>query len=758
MYPPSPALIATLRALHGETDPHIVAPALDERQFARVLALAPGVDSVISALGALAGERPDFLAPDIRTSPALSAAVASLIGTNAGACVLPTWARVASTGWGVAHADALIDAVHDNRCPRWAAAALIGPTGNAAALLHKPWEMADAIRCWGLMTPDDPMAWMDALAPAERDRLLGDLRANHDSAAICLPWLPEANAVDVVDRITGLFLRFALTAYISASPIARTTHAAILSALMQRAEPGDLAELAHLAVASGMDAAWGEIIRILRVNPWNAVHVVAATPWDTLRADVQKIILSSANRDDVCAAIAYARGDRTVPPAITQKTARAFFAAVTPDVWTALPAETQQEWRDALDMAHTHLAVRSLGPDPAFLAGSYCSNELVAAVRRHLRNDAAIPQTLLPVVVRDLPIADLPAVVAALPPPSDPCAFVQIAGGSPTMPPALRAWITAHPTPQDMAAASTVLHAAERLAFDSVADRCAALAAALDGRTTGETDALIAALPDESRQALNLDLDSMTLMLARPNHHDAFRRALASLTALPPSVAIPVRHALSVLATNDDPTMRRSAREGLATAARDHSPLVLDILESCTSDVRAAMFPGAVEVRSLAASDPLVVHYLAYALQDGDADVALDALAAAPAEEMTRIWRLMPEALQSAVPGDRDALASAAAAPGGADALAQTLRACPADDTLPLLALRMLIEDDERRRARGAAILAQRPDLAAALLPLLRKDLHALLARDPRIVVAGADLPPPHDPAPVSTHTQRRRR
>jgi hypothetical protein len=379
-------------------------------------------------------------------------------------------------------------------------------------------------------------------------------------------------------------------------------------------------------------------------------------------------------------------------------------------------------------------------------------------VRRHAADASAVRRTLFPGAVRDLPIAAHPAVIAALPPPSDPVAFVQIAGGSPTMPPALRAWITAHPTSQDMAAASTVLRAAERLAFDSVADRCAALAAALDGRTTGETDALIAALPDESRQALNLDLDSMTLMLARPNHHDAFRRALASLTALPPSVAIPVRHALSVLATNDDPTMRRSASEGLATTARDHGPLVLDILESCTSDVRAAMFPGAVEVRSLAASDPLVVHYLAYALQDGDADVALDALAAAPAEEMTRIWRLMPEALQSAVLGDRDALASAAAAPGGADALAQTLRACPADDTLPLLALRMLIEDDERRRARGAAILAQRPDLAAALLPLLRKDLHALLARDPRIVVAGADLPPPHDPAPVSTHTQRRRR
>jgi len=600
---------------------------------------------------------------------------------------------------------------------------------------------------------------MTTLTQADRDRLLNVLSAaNINITDHCLPWLPKANAADIAHRTERTYLNFALDAYAAASPVARERHAAILSTFMHCATASNLASLTRLATASRMDAAWTAIMRLLRTDARNAVHVVAATPWDTLRADVQKIILSSANRDDVCAAIAFARGGHTGPSAITQATARAFFAAVTPEVWTALPAETQQKWRDALDMAHTHLAVRSLGPDPAFLACAALSDDLIAAVRRHLRNDAAIPQTLLPVAVRDLPIAALPAVIAALPPPSDPVAFVQIAGGSPIMPPALRAWITAHPTSQDMATASTVLRAAERLAFDSVADRCAALAAALDGRTTGETDALIAALPDESRQALNLDLDSMTLMLVRPDRHDAFRRALASLTALPPSVAIPVRHALSVLATDDGPTRRRSASEGLATAARDHGPLVLDILESCTSDVRAAMFPGAVEVRSLAASDPPVAHNLAYALQDGDADVAPDAPAAAPAEEMTRIWRLMPEALQSAVPGDRDALASAAAAPGGADALAQMLRACPADDTLPLPALRMLIEDDERRRARGAAIPAQRPDLAAALLPLLRKDLHALLARDPRIVVAGADLPPPHDLAPVSMQAQRRRR
>jgi len=753
MHASSPALTATLRALRGETDLRVIAPALCKPQFARIPALAPNVDPVIGALGVLAGALPVLLAPAECNSSDLSNAIVSLIGTEAGNDILDAWVDVAPAGWGASHAADVIDAVRCNRCRPWAAAALIGPSADAAALLYETWDIVRSIRWWGQAMPDDPTAWMDDLASAERDRLVHALRLVPGNAAACLPWLPDAIAADIISRIDKPFLPFALAAYAAASPVARARHTDMLSALMHCADRFHLDVLTRLAVASGMDAAWDEVVRLLRANPRSVIFVVEAAPWDALRADVQNRILSAANHNDVCAAIAFARGDRTVPPTITQKTARAFFAAVTPEVWTALPVETQQKWRDALDMVHTHLAVRSLGPDPAFLAGGYCSNELVAAVRRHAADASAVRRTLFPVAVHDLPIAALPAVVAALPPPSDPVAFVQIAGGSPIMPPALRAWITAHPTPQDMAAATTVLRAAARLAFDSVAGRCAALAAALDGRTTGETDALIAALPDERRQTLNLDLDSMPLMLARPDRHDAFRRALASLIALPPSVAIPVRHALSALATNADSTMRRSASEGLATAARGHSPLVLDIFESCTNDVRAAMFPGAVEGRSLAASDPLVAHYLAYALQDGDADVALDALAAAPAEEIMRIWRLMPEALQSAVLGDRDALASVAAAPGDADALAQTLRACSADDTLPLLALRMLIEDDERRRARGAAILAQRPDLAAALLPLLRKDLHALLARDPRIVVAGADLP-----SPPSASVRRRRR
>jgi hypothetical protein len=42
MHSPSPALAATLRALRGETDVHVVAPALDDIWYVRILALAPG--------------------------------------------------------------------------------------------------------------------------------------------------------------------------------------------------------------------------------------------------------------------------------------------------------------------------------------------------------------------------------------------------------------------------------------------------------------------------------------------------------------------------------------------------------------------------------------------------------------------------------------------------------------------------------------------------------------------------------------------
>ena len=140
MKPSSPALTATLQALYGESDPLVVAPALGDIWFARILALAPGVHPIVSALGALAGRLPSLLPPGMTDSPALHAAIAVLIGTDAGDNILEPWAEVAPIGWGATHAAALIDAVQRNRCASWAAAALIGPGDVSAALLHESWE------------------------------------------------------------------------------------------------------------------------------------------------------------------------------------------------------------------------------------------------------------------------------------------------------------------------------------------------------------------------------------------------------------------------------------------------------------------------------------------------------------------------------------------------------------------------------------------------------------------------------------------
>jgi hypothetical protein len=760
MHSPSPALAATLHALHGEPDVHIVAPALGDLWFAPILALAPNVDPIIGALGALAGERPDLLAPDIRTSPALSAAVASLIGTNASNGILPTWAKVAPTGWGVAHATALFDAVQRNRCPRRAAAALIGPCDASAALLSQTWDIAHTVPCWGQATPDTPTAWMDALTPTERDRLLDALRLVPESAVACLPWLPEADAADIVHRIGREYLSLALAAYAAASPVAHARHAAVLSALIHRARQDDLIALTRLAAASHMEGAWDAVVQILHEHPDAARDVVAAAPWNNVRADVQETILSAAQQNDECAAIAFARGMHDQPLRITRDLAGAFFASVTPTVWHALPTEMQQMWIRRLAVRDAHLAVRSLGLDPAFLACADLDADVIAAVRRHAPNETSLRRTLLPIAVRRLPPDAVPAVVAALPNPPDPVAFVQIAGGMREMPPALHDWIVTNPTPQAHGAAVTVLHAAAQRVV-SVKHR-RELAHALAGWSWEETNALFAALPDKFVTALHPHPDILTRRLACPQRQNSFRQALDALTALPPSAALPALQALDALAAAQYSDDQRDAGEEAARVLRDHGGIFAMIVGMLYDDVRAAVLPSSDDpqvgsaINDLAIINPLVAHYLAYALRDADAAVALAALTESAPDTLTRIWDLLPETLQQSVLGDRDALLHDVAGPDGADMLAQTLRDRNADDRRSWLALRMLRDADAERRMRGAAILAQRPDVAAALLPLLNDDLRTALESVPAIAFANADLPSPYPTAPASIRRRRR--
>ena len=627
---PSPALAALLRALCGEPDVHVVAPPLGDLRFARVPALAPNVDPLVGALGALAGWLPNLLVPAVRDSPAFVAAIASLIGTAAGKRILEMWAGVAPAGWGESHAAALIDAAHAERCPRRAAAALIGTTNDAVALLRAVWEIALAVQLWGQATPDDPTAWMNHLASEGRDRLMNALRvAPNDDAACCLPWLPEASAADIVDRIGSEHLSLALAAYAAASPIAHARHTAILSALIQRANPQDLDALTRLAVATGMDAAWTEIVRRLRLTPDVARLVVAAAPWDDAPGDVQDAILSAAPHNDVCAAIAFARGARPDSPPIIRETACAFFATVTPQVWNALPAETQQAWRNPLRMLGTFLAVRSPGHDPAFLANVVLTDDLIPAVLRHIPDDATMRQTLLPVTVRDLSFTAVSSVVAALPAPPNPVGFVQITGRMQEMPPAMRT--------------------AARFACDFSDARCAVLAHALAGWSTAETDALQSALPDDARAIFLPAPDAQADALARPDQRYIFRQALDALDTLPPSAALSARHALDTPAAAHHSNDQRDADEEIARALCDHGRIVADIAGGLNDKARSAVLPrwnhphDESAMSPLAATNPLVAHRLAQALRSRNATAALDALTNSSLEKTLHLWRLLPE-------------------------------------------------------------------------------------------------------------------
>jgi len=762
MHYPSSTLTATLRALRGVADPHIVAPTLGDQRFAHILALAPGVDPVIGALGALAGEVPDLLVPGAIESPALHAAIASLIGTDVGERVLEVWAEVAPAGWGAPHATALIDAVRDAHCAPWVAAALIGPCDASAALLSQTWDIARAVQHWGRTPLDLPTAWMEGLSSTEWKRLVNMLTSNGSSAlsaaAICLPWLPRHCVAEIAEHIAGMSLLFALDAYACASPIARACHANILASLIQRAERYHLVALTRLAVATSIDAAWDAVVRHLRTHPRYAASIVAAAPWDDVRPDVQDIILSAADNDStsICAAIAYALGMRSDHPTITRETARAFFAAVTLEVWDALTEEKKRMWLSTLDKSNAPLAVWSLGLDPAFLKHAMLDDDLIVAARRHAPHEETLRWTLLPLTVCDLPIADVPAVIAALPASPDPVAFVQIAGRMWEMSPALRDWITAHSTPQTQGATITALHAAAK--HGTLVECCGALAHALAGWSWKETHALLDALPDDVCDALRPDPDVIAERLTPLHRRGDFLQALDSLAALPPSVAISAYHALHVLATMQRVGDHQHAGEGLAQALRAYGDCFLAIVDALAVEHQAKVLPvpdneTQDDIRALASADPLVAHRLAHALHKSDPTAILDALETAGAQDMRRLWRCMSEALRRTISGDIDALASAAATPEHANALAQALRGWNANDPLALLALRLLIDDNPDGTVRGVAMLAQRPNVAASLLPLLHENLRVRLESVPAIALDGADLPPSRSPAPV-----RRRR
>ena len=369
--------------------------------------------------------------------------------------------------------------------------------------------------------------------------------------------------------------------------------------------------------------------------------------------------------------------------------------------------EEKCTWHDELDMLDASLAVRSPGPDPIFLEHTRLNADMIATVRRHAPNEETLRRTLLPMTVRDLPIvADVSAVVASLPAPPDPVAFVQIACAQQwEIPPALRDWIVTHLAPHACRTVVTILRAAEQ--SDAIAARCAAIARAPAGWSTEEINALLAALPKNARAVLRSNTNMPANAPTHPDRQDAFRQALNALAALPLAAALPARHALDARAQTAWRSGRRHAGEIPATVLRSHGRIFADIVGALADDARSAVLTRLNDphvgsaLDDLAVADPLVAHYLSHALHANDSIAAYNALTEASLEETRRIRQFLPNTLRQSVRGDCDALLTDVTAPGRADDLAQALRDWGTDDPLPWLALRLLIDDNPDGTARA---------------------------------------------------------
>jgi len=717
---PSRELIAAVRAVRGESDLDAIMPAFGDMLLAHVLALAPGAHGLVRAVAALCGGLPSLLDAPTIANPAMHDAVARLIGTRAGRTALRTWAEVAPAGWGRAHADALITAVHANMCGAGDAAALLGPCTASVALLAEngtPAEIAFAIRRWGESScsgssADDPTAWMVQISDEERDRALSLVQRAPSSVADCLPWLPPeaAGTAWMADDLPV----WTLDSFTDAPPIARVRHRATIRNLVAHAQPEHLGVLTRLACRLRTKDIRRRICTLLHDHPDAALDVVCAAPWNALANDVRAAILNRAADSDMCAAIAAARGRRdAATQPITEETAAAFFAALDPAVWDALDADTQRQWLQEMPDVAGHLAVRSLGLRPEVLARARIGNDFVRAALRHARTSTRLRQALVPVALRAVGVADASMLITETATiPHDPSAFFCCASG--------------HDSPRTAALASTRLATTADLAaaivFQRVAngdawvyEACVALTEALRGRTWDGAAALLAFLDDCDRAAFPWTIDALVDRLAHPDRREALRHALTRLESLPPDIAIPSLFALERCVPGDVVSCRDSAA-GFAHALRTHGDIFLDVVDAIADpDMRDALLPSfnsialTHAVRSLARDDPWAAQHVAHAVNGRLVDTVIQTLRTTTSP---RAVSVLDAIIASDHPFAHDLAASLSslAADGCADALNAAWRRMVALHPREALALATLTADTPDDRVDGIRMLATHPD------------------------------------------------
>ena len=655
-------------AILGESDLDAVLPALVDLHLARIIALAPGAQRVVRAIAALYGQLTSLIAPSTVADPALHAALARLIGTAEGWNALRVWAEVAPAGWGRPHAAALIDASARRVSNHLDVAVLIGPCDASAALLHTPW-----------LPPE--IGW----------------------------------STDALDIAIGA----ALESFADAPPICRAMHADLVQRLVSHARPRDLAALTRLACIMPAKDIWSSVRRLLGTSANAADQIVAAAPWDDLPEEVGAAILKRADRSDVCAAVAAARG-RCNPATVdvTHETAAAFVVALDPDVWDALDADAQRPWLHRLHCVDAHLAVRSLGPRPEILALAVIGDNLVHAVRSHACHDADLHAALFPVALRDATIPMSHALIAALPTlPSAPGAFFVVASRHPDPCVIARADATLR-SPADLAVAVALQCSTNNRAMVQVVS--ITLQHALRGWISDALAPLLALLSDDVRAVLIPDPDACVAHLAHPDRQDALRQALARLVSLPPEIAVPARLALGRI--NARGVSPYDAAGGLASALRMHGDLFLSIVDASADDLQHNLLPSSedaawtVALRDLTRDDPFTAYRLAYVRHDGRW------------REAIRLTLSLPQHLRAAVAPAADTLIARLAHADGRDqmraALMQLARTAPDVD----VAVRFALERWSANRADDSRNAAERQETAETLTCALRAHGDVFLA------------------------------
>ena len=733
------ALDAAVRAIGGESDLDVVVPALEDWRLAQVIAFAPDAHHLVRAIAALCGDLPAALDSATIAAPAVHGAVARLIGTCAGRTALHAWAEVAPAGRGNASAAALIDAVRRSMCNAGAAAALIGPCDDSAALLHVPHDAAFAIRSWGQSIPNDPTAWTNEISAGERRRVLDAVQRVPSAIASCLPWLPPNIARAAGDAIP---VRNALDAFAAASPTVRARHTTRVRRLVARVHPADLDALTRLACAMGAKTVWRRVQTLIRTSPDDARRVVAAAPWNTLPGNVRHAIMTCADRSPVCAAIAAARGAGT-PGMPAPSPAAAFFGALDPAVWDAMDADARFFWSMALRSDDLHLIIRALGLRPEILARAPLDANLVRAAQRHARDDAAWRAALFPVALRDIDLVAAHALITALPTmPRDAGAFVAIASRC-SDPETLAVARTALHTRADIETALVLRRFADPRYRTSAA--CALLQHALHGRTRDDLKPILPLLPDVVRNEIAPAPAALVDHLAHPDRRDAMRAMLARIASLPQEISVPAHVALHRWTTRR--THAHDAADALASALRGHGDVFLAMMDALTDALRAAVLPlpedpaRARALRALVRDHPVYGRTLACALHTRSWRNALEALLYAPPAHADAIWRTLAHAQRRAV---------ARTLPAGAEECA--LRA--GRDSVADLALAALQSSDPSLRDAGVAALAQRTEILRARWDALPPEVRQTLRGVPAVAVAVADR---DAPSPTAQGDHRRR-